>query len=158
MLFIQPLNEKFKLSTFTRLSNTGLGGNVVSKLSYYLLIPTTLILLVLIGCSPKITEEDLIGGYWVGTAGYKDGKPEGTPYCFPFAEGIEFKNNETVYVEALDEDYKYWLEEGENGTIINFRGGHHYLSYYVDKINDDELGLVGEDDFQKGESCYLERQ
>ncbi|HLR51454.1 MAG TPA: hypothetical protein VK072_01080 [Candidatus Avamphibacillus sp.] len=130
----------------------------MNKLSYYLSLSTILIFLTFIGCSPKIAEEDLVGGYWIGTAGYKDGKPEGTPYCFPFEEGIEFKDNETVHIEAYDKDYKYWLESDKVGTIINFRGGHDYLSYYIDKINDDALGLVGEGDFQEGESCYLERQ
>src|SRR5699024_2944821 len=135
-----------------------LGEDFLNKLSYYLSLSTILLFLILIGCSPKISEEDLIGGYWIGTAGYKDSKPEGTPNCFPFAEGIEFKDKEIVYIEALDVDYEYWLEKGESGTVINFRGGHHYLSYYVDKINDNELGLIGEDSFQEGESCYLERQ
>src|SRR5690625_4635327 len=135
-----------------------LGGNVLYKLSNYLLLSTILFFLILIGCGPKITEEDLMGGYWIGTTGYKDGKPDGRPYCFPFEEGIEFKDQKTVYVEAYDEDYEYWLESDKVGTIINFRGGHDYLSYYVDKINDDELGLVGEGDYQEGESCYLELQ
>lgn len=127
----------------------------MKKLKYSL---TFLILFTLIGCTSKIAEEDLIGGYWIGTAGYKDGKPEGKPYCTPFSEGIEFKNYGTVYVKDRDQDFEYWLEEGKEGLVINFRGGRYNLSYYIDKISDDELGLIGVGDFQKGESCYLERQ
>src|SRR5699024_620809 len=117
-----------------------------------------LLFLILLTCNAKITEEDLIGGYWIGTAGYKDGKPEGKPYCTPFADGSKFKNKESVYVKTYDENYEYWREEGENGTVIYFRGRHHYLSYYIDKITDDELGWVRGHDFQKDESWYLERQ
>ena len=112
----------------------------------------------LIGCSETINEEDLIGGTWIGTAGYKDGKPKGDPYCTPFDEGIKFKDDGDVYIEAYDEDFEYWLEKNKNGMVLNFRGEHHYLSYIVDKINDNEIGLVGEDDYQKDESCYLERK
>ena len=118
-----------------------------------------LFLLFLIGCSANITEEDLIGGYWVGTAGYKDGKPVGEPYCLTIVtEGLVFKEDGVVYVEEFDEDFEYWLKKNKNGMVLNFRGEHHYISYIVDKINDNEIGLVGEDDFPKNESCYLERK
>ncbi|MBU5465329.1 hypothetical protein KQI49_00615 [Virgibacillus sp. MSJ-26] len=123
----------------------------------YYLIP--LFLLFLIGCSETINEEDLIDGTWIGTAGYKDGKPEGEPYCTPIDEGIIFKDDGYVYIEAYDEDFEYWLKKSKHGGMtLNFRGEHHYLSYIVDKINDNEIGLVGEDDYQKDESCYLERK
>ena len=123
----------------------------------YCIIP--LFLLFLIGCSSNITEEDLIGGYWIGTAGYKDGKPVGEPYCVPLViEGLEFKEDGVVYVEDYEEDFEYWLRKSKNGIVLNFRGEHHYLSYFIDKINDNEIGLTGKGDIQKKESCYLERK
>lgn len=118
-----------------------------------------LLFIFLIGCSAEITEEDLIGGYWIGTAGYKDGEPEGDPYCLPFIiEGLEFKDESTVYAEDYDRDFEYWLEDSKNGTVINFRGKNHYVSYYIDMIDEDEIGLTGEGEIQQKESCYLERQ
>lgn len=125
----------------------------------YCLLP--LLLIFLIGCSAKVTEEDLIDGYWVATAGYKDGEPEGEPYCSPVVtDGLEFKDEETVYVEAYDTDFSYWLEDNGDGIEIHLRGGKygHYLSYYIDKITDHEFGLLGKGDIQSEESCYLERQ
>jgi len=114
--------------------------------------------LFLIGCSGTINEDDLIGGTWVGIAGYKDGKPEGEPYCAPFDEGIKFKDDGYVYIEDYDEDFEYWLEKKKNGIALYFRGENHYLSYFIDKINDNEIGLTGKGDIQKKESCYLERK
>ncbi|WP_164217731.1 hypothetical protein [Virgibacillus sp. YIM 98842] len=107
-----------------------------------------------------MTEEDLIGGYWIGTAGYEDGEPAGEPNCMPFDDGIEFKDKETVYVETYDTDFSYWLEDNGDGIEIHFRGEELgiYLSFYIDKINEDDIGLLGKEDIQSEESCYLERQ
>lgn len=124
----------------------------------YFLIP--LFILVLVGCSAEVSEENLIGGYWIGTAGYKDGEPAGEPNCMPFADGIEFKDEESVYVEAYERDFTYWLEDNNDGIVINFRGEDLgiYLNFYIDKINENEIGLIGKGDIQSEESCYLERQ
>lgn len=124
----------------------------------YYLFP--FVFLIMIGCSAEATEDDLIGGYWIGTAGYKDGEPEGDSYCTPFAEGLMFKDEDTVYVEDYDRELEYWLEDNNDGIEIHFRGesAGTYLRYYIDKIDEDEIGLKGIGDLQKKESCYLERQ
>ncbi|WP_461183767.1 hypothetical protein [Virgibacillus kimchii] len=107
-----------------------------------------------------MTEKDLIDGYWKGTAGYEEGEAVGEPNCMPFDDGIEFKDEETVYVEAYETDFSYWLEENSDGIEIHFRGEELgiYLSFYIDKINEDEVGLLGKGDIQSEESCYLERE
>jgi len=128
---------------------------IVQKIMYLLFF----ILLILIGCSSKISEEDLIGGNWMAIAGYKDGKPEGEPYCKDFLiGGLEFKNKEVVHGYKFDEEYKYQLEERKKGTAIEIIRKDRYYSYYIDKINEDEIGLVGANGFQEDESCYFERQ
>jgi len=128
----------------------------VSKMKYSLLF---LLFLILIGCSSKITEEDLIGGYWIGTAGYQDGKPEGEPYCLYYViAGLEFKDEETVYVEGYEKNFEYVLEDGKNGMKIIFSDENHYDSYYIDKVSENEIGLVGGTEMKKEESCYLEQQ
>ena len=131
---------------------------IVNKLKYFFL---PFLALVLIGCSAKVTEEDLIGGFWVATAGYKDGKRNGEPYgSSVITEGLEFKDDETVYVAAYDRDFKYELEKSKEGMMIRFIRTDLglYLSYYIDKINEDEIGLRGDNELQEKESCYLERQ
>jgi hypothetical protein len=90
----------------------------LNKIKYFLL----LFLIILIGCSSKVTEEDLIGGYWIGTAGYTEGEPKGDSCCTPFDEGLEFKDNDTVYVEVNEENIEYWLDERENKDVIYFSG------------------------------------
>ncbi|WP_461183142.1 hypothetical protein, partial [Virgibacillus kimchii] len=87
-----------------------------------------LLFTILIGCSANVTKEDLIGGYWVATAGYQDGEPVGESYCFPSVDyGLEFKDEETVYVEAYESDFAYWLEEND-GMKIEIRGRDHGIN------------------------------
>ncbi|GAB3808479.1 hypothetical protein [Virgibacillus kimchii] len=125
----------------------------MNKIKYFL----PLFLIILIGCSAEVTEEDLIGGYWIGTAGYTEGEPKGDPYCTPFDEGLEFKDNDTVHVEVNEENMDYWLDERENRDVIYFSGELDYRSYYIEKLNENEIGLKGTGSREK-ESCYLERQ
>ena len=126
----------------------------MNKSKFYLF---PLLLLILVGCHSEITQEDLIGGYWIGTAGYKDGEPKGQPYCTPFAEGLKFKDGGTVYIEDYDENLEFWLDKRENKAVIYFSGEQDYRSYYIDKINENEIGLRGTGSREK-ESCYLERE
>jgi len=110
--------------------------------------------IILMGCNAKITEDDLIGGYWSVTSGYKDGKP----YCKDFLSGgLEFKDKETVYGEEFNEDFKYKLEKRKHGLAIEFIRKDIHYSYYIDKINKDEIGLIGVEGFQEDQSCYLKR-
>jgi len=127
----------------------------VKKIIYIL----PLLLLTLLGCGTKITEEDLIGGTWVATAGYQNGEPKGDPYCLDFVmEGLEFKGEDIVYSVYHNEEYTYHLEEKEADTVIviNRKGTDYH--YFIDKINDDEIGLIGDNHYEEEESCYLERK
>ena len=129
-------------------------------MKYCLLL--SLLLIILIGCSAKVTEEDLIDGYWIGTAGYEDGKPAGEPYCATsVANGLEFIDQDTVYVEAYKSDFEYWLEDNDTGMEIHLAGDDQgiYLIYEIDKISENEIGLMSNKNVRpEEESCYLERQ
>src|SRR5690625_187935 len=113
------------------------------------------LLLLLIGCSQKVTEEDLIGGKWIGTAGYVDGKAEDEPNCYPFQDGIEFKDDDTVYVETYERDFEYLLNK--KGVELALFDISRSYSYQIKKVDEDELALerlgVSEDN-----TCILERK
>src|SRR5699024_3123767 len=114
-----------------------------------------LLFLILIGCSTNVTEEDLVGGTWVGTAGYEDGEPAGESNCLYYIiDGLEFKDEDTVYSEAYEKDFEYKLADDE----ITFMDENHHDSYYIDWIDDNKIGLTGGSDMQKNESCFLERK
>ncbi|MBT2215536.1 hypothetical protein F3157_10215 [Virgibacillus dakarensis] len=116
-------------------------------------------IILLAGCSEDVTKDYLIGGHWVGTAGYEDEEIGGEPYCSPFDKGMEFKDEDTVYIDAYERDFEYKLEESDNGLVIEFYDpDKSLLSYYLTKISEDEMGFIGVGDFQDGESCYLERK
>ena len=117
------------------------------------------ILLTLLGCGTKVNEEYLIGGTWVATTGYEESKVKDIPYCMDFMmKGLEFKDEGVVYSILFDEDYTYYFEDSEDGTavVINRRNAHY--TYYIDKIDDDAIGLTGGNLDPNLESCYLERQ
>jgi len=113
---------------------------------------------ILIVCTSKVTEEDLIGGYWIGTAGYKEGKPVGEAYCLYYVTAcLEIENEDTVYIEGYEKDFEYILKESKNGMKIIFLDTNRYDSYYIEKVSENEIGLIGGTDMKKEESCYLER-
>ena len=132
---------------------------ILNKMKYNLL---AFLFIILTGCSTKVTEEDLIDGYWIATAGYQDGKPEGEPYCATsVAYGLEFKDEKTVYVEAYESDFEYWLEDNNSGVEIHLAGDDLgiYLIYDIDKVSENEIGLTSDKNVRpEEESCYLERQ
>lgn len=118
-----------------------------------------ILVIFLIGCSDEITEKHLIGGHWIGTAGILDGEKSGEPSCYPFHEGIKFNDDKTVYVDEYEREFEYKLKETENGTIIDLYDEDRALySYYITKLSENEIGLMGEGDIQADESCYLERE
>ncbi len=87
---------------------------------YSLLFVISILLIILGGCNKLVTTDDLIGGKWVPKSGYKDGETSGDPVCPPYDKGLEFKDEETVYVESGDKDFRYGLRESDDGMIINF--------------------------------------
>jgi len=106
----------------------------------YLLI---LFIIFLAACSEDVTEDYLIGGHWVGTAGYEDEEIEGESQCPPLDEGMEFKDEDTVYIDAYDRDFEYWLLENDDRLIIEFYDKNISLrSYYITRISDDEMGFI----------------
>jgi len=113
------------------------------------------LILVLIGCSQNITDKYLIGGKWIGTAGYVDGKTEGEPNCYPFQDGIEFKDDDTVYVETYERDFEYLLNK--KGVELTFFDISRSYSYQIKMVDEDQLALerlgVSEDN-----ACILERK
>jgi len=129
------------------------------KVIFHLIILISIVLLFFfLGKSSKITEEDLIGGEWVATAGYKNGKAEGEPVCTDYLmEGLEFKQDGVAYGGKLDEEFEYSVKYSEEGTKITFITKNSSYSYYIDKINKDEIGLVGALEFMHDDSCYFKR-
>jgi len=111
--------------------------------------------LVLIGCSQKVTEKDLIGGKWIGTAGYVDGEAEGEPNCYPFQDGIEFKDDNTVYVETYERDFEYRLNQ--KGVELALFDISRSYSYQIKKVDEDELALEGLG-VSEDNTCILERK
>lgn len=115
------------------------------------------ILILLVGCSAKITEDDLIGGTWHATAGYKNGKPEGEPDCLDFISGgLEFKDENTVHGLEFDEYFEYRIEDRKKGVALSINRNGVLYSYYIDKVSNDAIGLVGANGSQEDESCYFE--
>lgn len=126
-----------------------------------MLIP---LLLLLIGCSQKVTEEDLIGGKWIGTAGHENGKAKGESNCFPFQDGIEFKDENTVYVERFEREFEYWINEDSDITFGDAGSedpspdiGYFFYSYQIKMISKDEVVLEGVYAL-KNDACHMERQ
>ncbi|WP_152655079.1 hypothetical protein [Oceanobacillus sp. CFH 90083] len=129
----------------------------MNRLKYCFLI---IIMIIPVGCSTIITEEDLIGGEWVATAGYKDGEPEGEADCFDIvSQGLEFKDEKTVYSKGYESDFNYGLEEIEGGLTIYLErnNGSMHRTYFIEKISEDEFGLKGRLFFE-GQNCYFARQ
>lgn len=133
------------------------GGRVLSVQKKYLCV--VVLLFLLIGCSSKVTEGDLIGGTWNAVAGYKDGKIEGRPDCLDFMiGGLEFIDENTVHGNEFEENFDYRLEDRKKGIAISINRKGVLYSYYIDRVNDDAIGLIGANGFQEDESCYFERQ
>ncbi|HLR52655.1 MAG TPA: hypothetical protein VK072_07265 [Candidatus Avamphibacillus sp.] len=126
--------------------------------------------LFLTACGQNVTEEDfLIGGTWVATAGYQDGEAEEESNCYPFQDGIEFIDKDTVFIETYGRDFEYQLSENKEGPKIIFHdsgpGGesttsHHssttFHRYQINMITEDEIAFEGQS-LAEGNTCYLER-
>src|SRR5690625_4252039 len=121
----------------------------------YLLLFITSLLFIFNGCTQIVTEKDLIGGKWIGTAGYVDGKAEGEPNCYPFQEGIEFKDDDTVYVGAYERGFQYALNT--KGVELAFFDITRLYIYQIKKVDEDELGLEGLG-VSEDNTCILERK
>jgi len=115
-------------------------------------------LFLLTSCSQKADAEYLIGGNWIATAGYEDGEVKGEPNCHFFEEGLEFKDEDTVYNASFDEDFDYRLSDRNKLTEISLiHPGGSSFSYNIHVISENEMGFKGLYSGE-GESCYLERK
>lgn len=118
----------------------------------------SILLIILGGCNDLITADDLVGGKWVPKSGYKDGEPSGDPVCPPFDKGLEFKDEEIVYVESGDKDFEYYLREASYGMEINFlnpNGEYDFFEIIIE--NEDNLALIGSG-ASENFNCYFERE
>ena len=126
------------------------------RLGLFLMISKLIIILG--GCNKLLTTDDLIGDRWVPKSGYKDGKPSGDPVCPPFDKGLEFKDEETVYVESREKDFRYSLTEASYGMDINFFNPNGEWDFFEIIIeNEDNLALIGSG-ASESFSCYFERE
>lgn len=115
-------------------------------------------LFLLTSCNQKADEEYLTGGNWIATAGYEDGEAKGEPNCHYFEEGLEFKDEETVYNTSFDQEFDYTLYDNDNETEISFYAPNlGVYNYIIHVINENEMGLeIADPDIEL--SCYLERE
>ena|SRR5690625_2825522 len=113
-----------------------------------------LFLLLMTGCSSKITEGYLIEGHWTLQAGYDNGERVEKPSCIPLQDGLEFKDDGIVFVELFDRDFEYRLSEKDSTILFRDTGpnlhpkatpdrGIDYFHYDVKVLNDDEMVLEG---------------
>src|SRR5690625_2446115 len=130
----------------------------------YLFFFITSLLFIFNGCSQKVTEEDLVGGKWVGTAGHENGKAIGEPNCFPFQDGIEFKDENTVYVERFERVFEYSINESSDITFgdagpedASPYTGYSLYIYHIKMNGEDEIVLEGLHSYID-HACHMERE
>jgi len=58
-----------------------------------------------------MTEEVISDGTWIATSGYEKGEEKEDPDCYPFEEGIQFRDEDTVFVETSGKDIEYLFYE-----------------------------------------------
>jgi len=118
-----------------------------------------LLMFILSGCSDQITEEDLIGGKWSATAGFENEKAGGEPVCGYYADGLEFIDKETVYVEYKKENFKCYLSETDGVIEVEFYPPRRIGidPYKIYRVNENAFGMIGPYRDIKN-SCYFERE
>jgi len=116
-----------------------------------------IIFLLLAGCSETITREYLLEGNWVAISGYKNGEVEGEPKC-NLIKGLNFKDEETVYVDHIEQDFEYTISDETEGRLELFSERLNMLMR-LDTTIIDEDGMVIEGAFSFDDQvCYMERQ
>ncbi|MFS0750399.1 hypothetical protein [Oceanobacillus sp. 1P07AA] len=115
------------------------------------------ILLLLVGCEEYITIDYLQEGNWVATAGYEGGEVDGNPEC-PIIRGLNFIDENMVYIEHIAEEFEYTISEERDGQI-SFYSDSLSKRMWFDTTIIDENGIVIEGQGQmEDQVCYLERQ
>ena len=117
-----------------------------------------IVTIVIGGCSEVITEDQLIGGKWLVTNGYEDGEVGGDPVCPSFDEGLEFIDEEKVYVIDEEKEFGYSLSESDEGMEITFFNPNGEIDFFkISMENEDAFGLNGSG-MIKTRNCYFERK
>ena len=117
-----------------------------------------LLIIVMGGCGNVITEDQLIGGTWLVTNGYEDEELGGDPVCPAFDEGLEFIDEEKVYVIAYEKEFVYRLRESDEGMELEFYNPNGEVDFYkITMENEDAFGLNGSG-IIKTLNCYFERE
>ncbi|APC49402.1 hypothetical protein BME96_14905 [Virgibacillus halodenitrificans] len=115
-----------------------------------------LILITLIGCDQKVIDESLLDGKWEAAAGYEDGEIKGEPNCYPFQEGIEFKDDSKVYIQTYERDFKY-LVYSDDQEIFFYDKKSSIYTYKIKMPSNEEVVLEGLG-FHESDACYLKKK
>ena len=116
------------------------------------------VIIVMGGCSNMITEDQLIGGKWLVTNGYENGEVGGDPVCPSFDEGLEFIDEERVYVIAYEKEFVYKLRESDEGMEISFFNPNGEVDFFkITMENENAFGINGSG-IVKTLNCYFERK
>ncbi len=117
-----------------------------------------IVIIVMGGCGNVITEDQLIGGTWLLTNGYEDGEIGGDPVCPGYEEGMEFIDEENVYVIAQEKEFVYRLRESDEGMKIEFYHPNGVIDFFkITMENENGFGLNGSG-MSKTRNCYFERE
>ncbi|WP_424475230.1 hypothetical protein [Oceanobacillus kimchii] len=116
-----------------------------------------IVLTLLVGCEEIVTYDYLQEGKWIATAGYKDDENKGEPEC-PVIKGLDFKDENTVYIDHIDEEFEYSLSDERDGQLA-FYSEPLSLRMRFDTIIVDEnsMAIEGQGRFED-QVCYMERQ
>lgn len=121
-------------------------------------LPLIIIIIVMGGCGNVITEDQLIGGKWLVTNGYENGEVGGDPVCPSFDEGLEFIDEERVYVIAYEKEFVYKLRESDEGMEISFFNPNGEVDFLkITMENENAFGINGSG-IVKTLNCYFERK
>src|SRR5699024_9560835 len=102
--------------------------------------------IVLGSCSEVITEDQLIGGKWLVTNGYEGGEIGSDSVCPSFDGGLEFIDDEKVYVIDEKKEFGYSLSESDEGMEITFFNPNGEIDFFkISMENEDAFGLNGSD-------------
>jgi|SRR5690625_316649 len=117
-----------------------------------------IVTIVMGSCGNVITEDQLIGGKWILINGYEDGEVGGDSVCPSFDEGMEFIDEEKVYVIAEEEEFVYRLRESDEGMEITFFNPNGVIDFYkITMENENGFGL-NSSGVSKTRNCYFERE
>lgn len=115
-----------------------------------------IVIIAIGGCSNVITEDELIGGKWLVTNGYENEGIGGDPVCPSFDKGLEFIDEEKVYVIDEKKEFGYTLSESKEGMKIIFFNPNGEIDFFkITMETEDGFGLNGSG-MSKNRNCYFE--